>query len=188
VLAERGLRRGGELTRGLPAVGRILRQSAGDDVAESEGYAVGQWWRLDRQVAVHHHGHVVTVEGAVPGEALVEHDGEGVDIDPVVGSSPGEKLRRHVGRGADDELRVVGQLREPQVDQVDVAGPGDRMFDGFTSWCTTPAPCPASSANATRATTCTARSGSSGPVRSTAARSVLPSNNGVTTYGRSRTE
>ncbi len=123
-----GRRNGGdecpsEITGGLEAFGWLLGQGPQDHLLDHR-FGVGD--RRHRLVDVlEHHGDgrlAVGGEGRPPGEHLVEHHAQGIDVRACVDRSAARLLRAHVGRGSEHIPRCglrsgAGDVSDAEVGQ-----------------------------------------------------------------------
>ena len=120
----------GELARVADPPGRVLGGQPGDQGVELRRDAGGQRRQRQVQVGGHHVGRG-PVERRYPGQALVQHDAERVQV--ARRGFPGRRrsARRHVLRGAHDEARpgnrrLAGRVRDAEVGDLDLAFGADQ--------------------------------------------------------------
>ena len=114
--------RGRELVGGLVSVRRVLAERAHRDAGERLGDRRLERARVGRRGrdVLHGHGHVgLAAEGDAPGEHLVEHDAEAVEVRALVRRPPlrllGGEVRRRAHHRAGARQRRVAHARDAEV-------------------------------------------------------------------------
>ena len=128
-----------QFVHGSEAVLRILLQTAHDDLLETGGQIgpyLGQGKGRGIEMLARYLGHARAVERRVPGQHLVEHNTQRVDVRAGVDRLAADLLRRHVTGAADDGARArdpgpVGAGGDAEVGDLGVTLPVDEDVLGF---------------------------------------------------------